>query len=75
MCMACQEMDLYYAYLDWIAEEEKRRAQPWQCEVTLFPAADEAATPEPAAMAQAVPAAAKPSRSKSKNTAPDEWPT
>ena len=36
MCMACEEMDLYYAYLDAV-EEAKRKAQPWQCEVTLIP--------------------------------------
>ena len=42
MCMACEEMDLYFRYLDAI-EEAKRRAQPWQCEVTLFPQPEEAA--------------------------------
>jgi hypothetical protein len=42
--MACQEMDLYYAYLDAL-EEEKRKAQPWQCEVTVIAQPDEAATP------------------------------
>jgi hypothetical protein len=36
MCMACQEMELYYAYLDAL-EAEKRKAQPWQCEVTIIP--------------------------------------
>ena len=46
MCMACEEMDLYYRYLDAI-EEAKRRAQPWQCEVTVFPQ-DDGAKPEPA---------------------------
>lgn len=49
MCMACEEMDMFYRYLDAI-EEAKRRAQPWQCEVTTFPDGDngkpaEAATP------------------------------
>jgi hypothetical protein len=39
--MACQEMELYYAYLDAV-EEAKRKAQPWQCEVTLIPADGEA---------------------------------
>jgi hypothetical protein len=34
--MACEEMDLYFRYLDAI-EEAKLRAQPWQCEVTVFP--------------------------------------
>lgn len=43
MCMACQEMELYFAYLDAL-EEEKRKAQPWQCEVTVItPAGDGAA--------------------------------
>jgi hypothetical protein len=41
MCMACEEMDIYYRYLDAI-EEAKRRAQPWQCEVTTFPQDDDA---------------------------------
>jgi len=35
MCMACEEMQLFYAYLDAV-EEAKRKAQPWQCEVTVF---------------------------------------
>jgi hypothetical protein len=34
--MACEEMQLYYAYLD-AAEEAKRKAQPWECEVTIIP--------------------------------------
>ena len=38
--MACEEMDLFYAYLDAV-EEAKRKAQPWQCEVTLIPQGDE----------------------------------
>jgi len=36
MCMACEEMQLYYAYLDAV-EEAKRKAQPWECEVTIIP--------------------------------------
>jgi len=36
MCMACEEMQLFYAYLDAV-EEAKRKAQPWQCEVTIIP--------------------------------------
>ncbi len=36
MCMACEEMDLFYRYLDAV-EEAKRRTQPWECEVTVFP--------------------------------------
>ena len=46
MCMACEEMDLFYRYLDAM-EEAKRRAQPWQCEITVFPQGDKA--PQPAA--------------------------
>jgi len=55
MCQACEEMDLFYAYLDAV-EEAKRKAQPWQCEVTLIPQGDDVS-------AAAVPSAsAKPSR-------------
>ena len=50
MCMACEEMSLYYAYLDAV-EEAKRKAQPWECEVTVIPQGDEA---PPAAAAPAV---------------------
>ena len=57
MCMACEEMQLYYAYLDAV-EEAKRKAQPWQCEVTVIAQSDEATAPEAAV-------AAKPSKSKS----------
>jgi hypothetical protein len=46
MCMACEEMDLFYRYLDAI-EEAKRRAQPWQCEVTVFPQTDDAGAAAP----------------------------
>ena len=52
MCMACQEMELFYAYLDAI-EEEKRKQQPWQCEVTVIPQDGAPEKPEP-------PAATKP---------------
>jgi hypothetical protein len=45
--MACEEMQLYYAYLDAI-EEEKRKSQPWQCEVTVIAPADEPAAAAPA---------------------------
>jgi hypothetical protein len=41
--MACEEMQLYYAYLDAL-EEAKRKAQPWECEVTVIAPADEPAT-------------------------------
>jgi len=56
MCMACEEMQLYYAYLDAI-EEEKRKAQPWQCEVTVMAPADEPAAAKPAVAAAPSPAA------------------
>ena len=46
MCMACEEMQLYYAYLDAV-EEEKRKAQPWECQVTVI--RDDAGAPAPAA--------------------------
>jgi hypothetical protein len=42
--MACEEMDLYFRYLDAV-EEAKRRAQPWQCEVTVLPQGEDAALP------------------------------
>ena len=54
MCMACEEMQMFYAYLDQV-EEAKRKAQPWECEVTVIPQGDEA----PVAAAPA--AAPKPS--------------
>jgi hypothetical protein len=54
--MACEEMQLFYAYLDAI-EEEKRKAQPWQCEVTIIPQGDETQTAEPASPAKPAPAA------------------
>ena len=48
MCMACEEMQLFYAYLDAV-EEAKRKAQPWECQVTVFPQTDEPAVETPAA--------------------------
>jgi hypothetical protein len=54
MCMACEEMQLYYAYLDAV-DEAKRKAQPWECEVTVIPQDGEAA---PAVNAAKKPAAA-----------------
>ena len=44
MCQACEEMQLFYAYLDAV-EEAKRKAQPWQCEVTVIPQDDEPPLP------------------------------
>jgi hypothetical protein len=55
--MACEEMQLFYAYLDAV-EEEKRKAQPWQCEVTVIAPDGDAVSPAPAAAKPAV--AAKP---------------
>ncbi|MCX7310533.1 MAG: hypothetical protein WCG92_01900 [Hyphomicrobiales bacterium] len=54
--MACEEMDLLYAYLDAV-EEAKRKAQPWECQVTVIPQ-DGEAVPAAASSAQA----AKPAR-------------
>src|SRR5436190_16192187 len=51
MCMACEEMQLFYAYLDQV-EEAKRKAQPWQCEVTLIPEGGESEAAAPAAVAK-----------------------
>ena len=59
MCMACDEMQLYYAYLDMVEEQEKRKTQPWQCEVTVIAPADQppaAAEPSAAPKAAAAPA-------------------
>jgi hypothetical protein len=49
--MACEEMQLFYAYLDQV-EEAKRKAQPWQCEVTVIPQGDESGAAAPAAAAK-----------------------
>jgi hypothetical protein len=51
MCDACMEMELYFAYLSEVEAKkqlEQQAAQPWQCEVTVFPAAGEGA-PAPVA--------------------------
>jgi hypothetical protein len=48
MCQACEEMELYYAYLDAV-EQAKRQVQPWECEVTIIPQGDAAAAPPAAA--------------------------
>ena len=53
MCQACEEMDLFYAYLDAV-EEAKRKAQPWQCEVTVIPQGDEPTPPAKTAAVQAI---------------------
>ena len=59
MCMACEEMQLYYAYLDMIEEEEKRKSQKWECEVTVIAPADEAAVPAQASDPKEAAVAAK----------------
>ena len=51
MCQACEEMQLFYAYLDSV-EEAKRKAQPWECEVTILPQGDEAVAAPPVAAAK-----------------------
>ena len=51
MCQACEEMQLFYAYLDAV-EEAKRKAQPWECEVTVIPQGEEAAVPVTASAAK-----------------------
>ena len=57
MCDACMEMELYFAYLSDVEAKkqlEQQAAQPWQCEVTVFPQGEAAAAPAaPAAPAQA----------------------
>jgi hypothetical protein len=57
MCMACEEMQLFYAYLDAV-EEAKRKAQPWECEVTIIPQGDDAIAAPAAPPAQPAKAAA-----------------
>jgi hypothetical protein len=66
--MACEEMQLFYAYLDAV-EEAKRKAQPWECEVTVFPQGD-APPAEASTVKAAQPAkAAKPAKSSAKKPA------
>jgi hypothetical protein len=62
MCMACEEMQLFYAYLDAV-EEAKRKAQPWECEVTIIPQGDEAVAAPATPAAQPAKAASKPASS------------
>ena len=61
MCMACEEMQLFYAYLDSV-EEAKLKAQPWECQVTVFPQDDD----QPAQASEAAPVAKAKSKVKSK---------
>ena len=52
MCDACMEMELYFAYLSDVEAKkqlEQQAAMPWQCEVTVFPPAEEAVASKPAA--------------------------
>ena len=72
MCMACEEMQLFYAYLDAV-EEAKRKAQPWECEVTIIPQGDEAvAAPAAKAAPPAKPASQPASKPASSGFACDE---
>ena len=71
MCMACEEMQLFYAYLDAV-EEAKRKAQPWECEVTLLPEAEDGTASADAAAASPVPKAAAKPRSAKPGFACDE---
>ncbi len=57
MCMACEEMQLFYAYLDAV-EEAKKKAQPWECQVTVFPQDGAPGVETPAAAPAAKPATA-----------------
>jgi len=59
--MACEEMQLFYAYLDAV-EEAKRKAQPWECQVTVFPQGDAPAAEASAANAAQPVKAAKPAK-------------
>jgi hypothetical protein len=52
--MACEEMQLFYAYLDEI-EEQKRKAQPWLCEVTVLPLDDDGGATAAKPVVQAAP--------------------
>ena len=55
MCDACMEMELYFAYLSEVEAKkqlEQQAALPWQCEVTVFPQADEGASAPAAAPAK-----------------------
>ena len=61
MCMACEEMQLFYAYLDAV-EEAKRKAQPWECEVTVFPQGDAPAAETATAKAAPPATVAKPAK-------------
>ena len=67
MCMACEEMQLFYAYLDAV-EEAKKKAQPWECQVTVFPQAQELAGEAPAAEAPAEVAASPAKAAKRKKS-------
>ena len=52
MCQACMEMELYFAYLDEVAEAKRtaqQTASHWQREVTVLPQEGEATMLAPAA--------------------------
>jgi len=59
--MACEEMQLFYAYLDAV-EEAKKKAQPWECQVTVFPQGDAPAAEVSAASVTQPVKAAKPAK-------------
>ena len=71
MCMACEEMQLFYAYLDAV-EEAKRKAQPWECEVTVFPQGDAPAAEASAANAVPPVKTAKPAKRQTSEFSCDE---
>ena len=68
MCMACEEMQLFYAYLDAV-EDAKRKAQPWECEVTVFPQGDAPAVEAQAANVAPPARAAKPANKSGRKSA------
>jgi hypothetical protein len=69
--MACEEMQLFYAYLDAV-EEAKRKAQPWECEVTVFPQGDAPAAEASAAKAAQPATVAQPAKRQTSGFSCDE---
>ena len=70
MCMACEEMQLFYAYLDAV-EEAKKKAQPWECQVTVFPQADAPVAEAQAAIVAQPVKAARPAKKPAKRPTSD----
>ena len=54
MCMACEEMELFYAYLDEV-EAGRAKAEPWLAEALGFDPAQPAADPSAADAAPSSP--------------------